>query len=262
MKKIILSFIVSVLVSSWVSANGLIDLNKCSVYYDGCNTCNVRDGKLMECTEMFCLEKDTAMCKEFIEEVKVPTNELEFCVYIWGWYNPSTKECNIDNQSINAGGIFWIYKDIKGEMMYLWGSKYFDERLGSYNLWLVQNDYHLYLFIKNNVPSLYKQYQKEIDAQIKSLWDKLNIDSSLQEKYEVILGEKSIEKLDTITNKLLQKTQGKTHIEKERYLIKKVQLLEWLRNKYQEKNTSGRYDLVLHIIDYLYQSIEKNIAYE
>jgi hypothetical protein len=152
--------------------------------------------------------------------------------------------------------------DFTGQMMYLWWSKYFDERLGSYNLWLVQNDYYLYVFIKNNIPSLYKQYQKEIDTQIKSLWDKLNINTSLQDKYEVILGKKSIEKLDTITNKLLQKTQGKTHIEKERYLIKKVQLLEWLRNKYHEKNTSGRYDLVLHIIDYLYQSIEKNIAYE
>jgi hypothetical protein len=53
-----------------------------------------------------------------------------------------------------------------------------------------------------------------------------------------------------------------THIEKERYLIKKVQLLETLRNKYPDKNGSGKYVKVLSLLDYLHQKIESNIAYE
>jgi hypothetical protein len=41
-----------------------------------------------------------------------------------------------------------------------------------------------------------------------------------------------------IVVKLLNKTNGMTHIEKEKYLIKKVQLLEMLRTKYANKNVS------------------------
>jgi hypothetical protein len=158
--------------------------------------------------------------------------------------------------------LYSVYMDFTGQMMYMWGSKYFDERIWSNNLTLVQNDYHVYLFIKKNISSLYKQYPKEIDTQITSLSSKLNITTSLQNKYELILWKKSVEKIDLIVTKLLNRTNGMTHIQKERYLIKKVQLLEWLRNKYSVKNVNWKYTEVLNIIDYLYQAIEKNIAYE
>jgi hypothetical protein len=35
-----------------------------------------------------------------------------------------------------------------------------------------------------------------------------------------------------------------------------------LRTKYANKNVSWKYSKILNIIDYLYQAIEKNIAYE
>jgi hypothetical protein len=152
--------------------------------------------------------------------------------------------------------------DFTGQMMYMWGSKYFDERTWANNLWLVQSDYHNYLFIKKNIPSLYKKYPKEIDTQIKSLYSKLNISTSLNNKYELLLWKKTVEKIDLIVSKLLDKTRNMTHIEKEKYLIKKVQLLEWLRNKYSDKNINWKYSNVLHILDYLSQAIEKSIAYE
>jgi hypothetical protein len=53
-----------------------------------------------------------------------------------------------------------------------------------------------------------------------------------------------------------------SHIEKEKFLIKKVQLLETLRNKYSDKNSSGKYTKVLNVIEYLNLQIEKHISYE
>ncbi len=209
---------------------------------------------------MYCMEKQAPKCLKQIEEPKKITNAQDLCEVSQGVYNEGN--CEFSDENIKAASLYSVYMDFTGQMMYMWGSKYFDERTWANNLWLVQSDYHLYLFIKKNIPILYKQYPKEIEAQIKSLSSKLNISTSLKNKYELLLWKKSVEKVDTIVEKLLNRTTWMTHIEKERYLIKRVQLLEKLRNKYVSKNTNWKYIKVLNIIDYLYQRIERNIAYE
>tara|TARA_Y100000310_G_C20379891_1_gene667584 strand:+ start:338 stop:562 length:225 start_codon:yes stop_codon:yes gene_type:complete len=48
------------------------DLNNCKVAYDGCNTCQVIDGKITSCTEIACgnnyLKKP--VCKEYYKNDK------------------------------------------------------------------------------------------------------------------------------------------------------------------------------------------------
>ncbi len=39
--------------------------DNCSVWYDGCNTCQVRDGQLGACTRMMCFREDTPYCMNF-----------------------------------------------------------------------------------------------------------------------------------------------------------------------------------------------------
>lgn len=262
MRKIILATIISMLLSVWVQAGELIELNKCSSYYDGCNTCSVVDGKIGACTEMACFQKGIPKCLKEIEEVKSINNAQDLCEAYLGKFNESDWLCMFDNNSTNAKSLYSVYLDFTGQMMYMGGSKYFDERTWSNNLGLVQSDYHLNLFIQDNIPKLYKEYQKEIDSNIKFLSWKLNINTSLNNKYKLLLGKSNVLKIDGIVEKLLNRTTWMTHIEKERYLIKKVQLLEVLRNKYDSKNTNWKYTKVLNIIDYLYQKIERNIAYE
>ncbi|MDA3836408.1 MAG: hypothetical protein PF542_02185 [Nanoarchaeota archaeon] len=38
----------------FLESGEVIDLNKCSSYFDGCNSCFITDGKIGGCTEMFC----------------------------------------------------------------------------------------------------------------------------------------------------------------------------------------------------------------
>jgi hypothetical protein len=270
MKKIIFAIIISTIFSVWVQAWELIEMNKCSSYYDGCNTCSVENGEIGACTEMYCIDKWTPKCLKEIEEVKTIKNAQDLCEAYLGEFNESDWLCMFAKNSINAKSLYSVYMDFTGQMMYMGGSKYFDERIWSNNLALVQSDYNLYLFIQKNIPKLYKEYQKEIDSNMKSLSSKLNITTAwklnlktpLTSNYELLLERKHIIKIDIIVIKLLGKTKWMTHIEKERYLIKKVNLLEWLRNKFDAKNTNWKYTKVLNIIDYLYQKIESNIAYE
>lgn len=48
-----------------------VDLQTCSSYYDGCNTCSVENGELVACTEMACLgDKNPPRCLAFVDEVR------------------------------------------------------------------------------------------------------------------------------------------------------------------------------------------------
>ncbi len=48
-----------------------VDLQMCSRYFDGCNTCSVEDGELGACTEMACMgEQQAPRCLNFVSEVK------------------------------------------------------------------------------------------------------------------------------------------------------------------------------------------------
>lgn len=39
-----------------------VDLSTCSSYFDGCNTCTVKDGKLAWCTKKYCQTNETPKC--------------------------------------------------------------------------------------------------------------------------------------------------------------------------------------------------------
>jgi len=47
------------------------DLQYCSSFYDGCNTCTVQDGQVAACTKMACSEYAQPECKAFIDEVVI-----------------------------------------------------------------------------------------------------------------------------------------------------------------------------------------------
>jgi len=48
----------------------LPDLQYCTSYYDGCNTCGVEDGQISFCTEMWCSQYDAPRCTAFVEKVE------------------------------------------------------------------------------------------------------------------------------------------------------------------------------------------------
>ena len=47
------------------------DLQYCTAYFDGCNSCGVTDGQLMQCTERACFQQQTPRCTSFVDTVKV-----------------------------------------------------------------------------------------------------------------------------------------------------------------------------------------------
>lgn len=68
-------------------------LQGCTSWYDGCNTCTVKDGELNGCTDRYCIHRDTPACERY--EMTDKMKEL--------------------------------LKHINGEKMYIGGSRYFDE---------------------------------------------------------------------------------------------------------------------------------------
>lgn len=50
----------------------------CAVWFDGCNTCKVADGKLGVCTEMACLHAEEPRC---VETVKPPCSNVMCAQY-------------------------------------------------------------------------------------------------------------------------------------------------------------------------------------
>lgn len=48
-----------------------VDLSTCTSYFDGCNTCSVKDGELGACTEMACMgEQKAPRCLAYVDEVR------------------------------------------------------------------------------------------------------------------------------------------------------------------------------------------------
>lgn len=43
-----------------------IDLTNCISYFDGCNTCDVEDGEIIACTEIYCENYEEPKCLEYI----------------------------------------------------------------------------------------------------------------------------------------------------------------------------------------------------
>lgn len=47
-----------------------IDLSTCTSYFDGCNTCSVKDGQTEACTLMYCEQKQAPRCLQFVNEIR------------------------------------------------------------------------------------------------------------------------------------------------------------------------------------------------
>lgn len=53
-----------------------VDLSKCESYYDGCNTCFVKDWVIWWCTKRMCFRQDTPKCLKYVDDV-LSENEKE-----------------------------------------------------------------------------------------------------------------------------------------------------------------------------------------
>jgi hypothetical protein len=68
-------------------------LNNCASWYDGCNTCMVKDGKIRGCTRMACRTKKEPYCKK---EVEKPNPKLKDCAT---WYD-GCNDCVVKDGNI------------------------------------------------------------------------------------------------------------------------------------------------------------------
>lgn len=235
-----------------------IDLEKCSVYYDGCNTCSVVDGKLWSCTERYCIQKDEPKCLE--EKSSSESKQQAFCTKYDGIFQTDSNTCGFWNKQIDADTLYNSYLDFSGQMMYMGGSKYFDESTGFYDYSLVRSDLNTLWFVRLNIPKLYKQYQENIDMKMDSLQSKLDSQNETRNTFQEILWEKILDRVDQAVEKFVDSTSGMSHAKKEIYLIKKVEILSDIREKYSNnENTSKK---VLTLIDYFIYKFERFIAYE
>lgn len=64
MKKIIIIGLLIGLVILTGCIKTTTPLNKCTKYFDGCNTCMVVDGEVTGCTEMYCEVYEEPKCLE------------------------------------------------------------------------------------------------------------------------------------------------------------------------------------------------------
>lgn len=259
MKKIIFSFFISFFsFLSFVSA-GEVDLEQCSSYYDGCNTCSVIGGEIWACTERYCVTYDEPKClSPKSDEV---TKQEAFCTEYEWVYEESSQLCYFGNKEILSDTLYNSYMDFSGQMMYMGGSKYFDERTGFYDYDAVRSDLNVLWFVRLNIPKLYKEYNENIDMKMNSLQSKLNEIDETRQKFVEELGEKIVSRVDQIVEKFVDSTSGMSHAKKEKYLIKKVEILWDIREKF-EKNTSKKYQKAVILIDYFIYKLERFIAYE
>ena len=102
-----------------------VDLQSCSSYFDGCNTCSVEDGELGACTLMFCESMQAPRCLQYVSEVKfgddilLSANALQTIKNVVTrilspWANLATKS---DLYNMFLGAIDQKIADIKYEMM-------------------------------------------------------------------------------------------------------------------------------------------------
>jgi len=258
MKKIIFSLFISIFsFAGFVSANE-VDLEQCSSYYDGCNVCGVMNGEVWVCTERYCETYDEPKCLE--EKTSDDTKQQAFCTQYGGVLEKQSNTCSFGNKEINVQALYSSYLDFSGQMMYMWGSKYFDERTGFYNYDLVRSDLNTLWFIRLNVTKLYNQYQQNIDMTMDSLQNKLDSQNETRSKFAEILGDKILHRVDQAVYKFIDSTAGMSHAKKEIYLIKKVEILSDIRERYS--NNSNTSKQVLTLIDYFIYKFERYIAYE
>ena len=257
MKKIMLIIALSFGILSTTSAAD-VDLNTCSLYYDGCNNCSVIDGKIWACTERYCIHQDEPKCleKKSSDESKQET----FCKQYGGIFESQWNTCGFENKQIWADTLYNSYLDFSGQMMYMGGSKYFDESTGFYDYSLVRSDLNTLWFVRLNIPKLYKKYQENIDMKMDSLQSKLDSQNETRNNFKKVLWEKLLDRIDEAVEGFIDSTAGMSHAKKEIYLIKKVEILSDIREKYSNiENTSTK---VLTLIDYFIYKIERYIAYE
>lgn len=259
MKKFLTILFASVLLGICMNANAKVDLQTCSVYYDGCNECSVFQGKIWACTERMCIHQDTPKCLKTISEA---TPEQKFCTDYKGEYNQEDKVCSFGKNSINASALYNSYRDFSGQIFYMGGSKYFDERTGFYDYDAVQADLDTLKFIQKNTEKLYTQYKTEVNSKIESLQATLDSQDQTKKRYIDEIGQKSVTKIDNFVEKVVKKTEKMEHIQKERYLIKYVQKVEEFRNKHIDKIENKKYRKYFMTLDYITYAFERHIAYE
>lgn len=260
MKKIIFSFFISFFsFVSFVSA-GEVELEKCSSYYDGCNTCSVIGGEIWACTEKYCVTYEEPKClSPKSDEV---TKQEAFCTEYEWVYEESSQLCYFGNKEISSDSLYNSYMDFSGQIMYMGGSKYFDESTGFYDYEAVRSDLNMLWFVRLNIPKLYKKYEQDIDMKMNSLQSKLNEIDETRQKFIEKLGEKIVLRIDeVIEKKFIDATAWMSHAKKEIHLIKKVEILWNIREQF-EKNTSKKYQTAVILVDYFIYKLEKFIAYE
>ena len=81
------------------------ELKNCASWYDGCNTCMVRDGKIGGCTRMFCQKMNKPYCKKKVED----NSELKNCAT---WYD-GCNTCMVKGGQI--GGCTKMFCATKGK---------------------------------------------------------------------------------------------------------------------------------------------------
>ncbi len=53
-----------------------MDLSDCISYFDGCNTCTVKDGRPFACTLMYCETPAEPYCREYATDEGDKENEI------------------------------------------------------------------------------------------------------------------------------------------------------------------------------------------
>lgn len=242
----------------WTTSATQIDLDTCSSYYDGCNTCSVIWGKIWACTERVCFHQDEPKC--LVEKTSNESTQEIFCKN-YDWILESQWDvCTFGNQQIDINTLYNSYLDFSGEMMYLGWSKYFDESTGFYDYNAVRSDLNTLWFVKLHIAKLYKEYQSEINTKMDSLQAKLDSQNEVRIGFVWKLWDKLVDRIDDAVVSFLWKTANMSHAKKEIYLIKKVEILSNIRDKYEaQSNTS---EDIFHIIDYFIYKFERYIAYE
>jgi len=102
-----------------------VDLQSCSSYFDGCNTCSVEDGELGACTLMICESMQAPRCLQYVSEVAFGDDVLLSATalqtirnvvthILTPWANLASKS---DLYNMFLGAIDQKIADIKYEMM-------------------------------------------------------------------------------------------------------------------------------------------------
>jgi hypothetical protein len=122
MKKFLQYFIIFLLATSVVACvmdeHGNVDIpkeeaapintGKCTLFFDGCNTCRVEDGRITSCTKMYCSEKSEAYCIERGGKKATDKPFAKPCKAVGGKPDSLHSEClEINEKKCRKIGGFW-----------------------------------------------------------------------------------------------------------------------------------------------------------